>query len=125
MYAASRIRESPIVGYGMGTLRATKMAHTHNAFLQVAYDMGLPGLIAYLALLILSTQMSWRLYRRGDEIGRALGIGSLSSLLAYHVYGLSDVVALGSKPGVLWWALLALIASADRLSDAEGCPAPE
>ncbi|GAI03639.1 unnamed protein product, partial [marine sediment metagenome] len=44
----------------------------------------------------------------------AMGIGCLSSLVAAHVFGLTDVVALGAKPGVLWWTLLALIAALHR-----------
>jgi hypothetical protein len=85
-------------------------------FLQVAYDLGLPGLSAYLALLFLAAHMGWKVYRQSQGLPRALAVGSLAALLAYHLYGLTDVVALGSKPGVLWWALLALIAALQRLT---------
>ena len=70
----------------------------------------LPGLAAYIALLALAARRAWRAYGLGAEPWRSLGIGALAALLGYHVYGLFDVVALGSKPGVLWWATLALVA---------------
>ena len=127
--AISRIRESPLLGCGLGTFRSlygsassavspfdVGYAHAHNVFLQAAYDLGLPGLVAYLAVLILAVQMSSRALQPGGGLARAVAIGCLSAQVAYHTYGLADVVTLGSKPGVLWWALLALVASLDRVA---------
>jgi hypothetical protein len=42
----------------------------------------------------------------------ALGLGG--GLLAHLLYGLTDAVALGAKPGVLFWMLLGLIAGLHR-----------
>jgi putative inorganic carbon (HCO3(-)) transporter len=127
--ALACIWRSPWLGCGLGAFRALDpnlsaqasifdvgIPHAHNMFLQVAYDLGLPGLSAYLALLFLAAHMGWVAYRRSQGLPRALAVGSLAALLAYHLYGLTDVVALGSKPGVLWWALLALIAALHRLT---------
>ena len=118
------IRTSPLLGCGLGTFRLLDAAsdpgasifdagtpHAHNVFLQMGYDLGLPGLAAYLVLLALAVHRAWRAYRLGVDPWRSLAIGALAALLGYHLYGLFDVVALGSKPGVLWWALLALIAA--------------
>ena len=123
------IQSSPWLGCGLGTFRllngdasAAKSVfdvgtpHAHNVFLQVAYDLGWPGLAAYLATLFLGARICWRVYRSSGGFPRALAIGGLSALVAYHVYGITDVVTLGSKPGVLWWALLALIAVLGRLT---------
>jgi len=138
--AISYIQDCPFTGYGLGTFRAVDtlfhgpgmigaigtlesssgsifdvgVPHAHNVFLQAAYDLGLPGLIAYVALLLLAVRMCWQVYRDARGVARAMGIGCLSSLVAAHVFGLTDVVALGAKPGVLWWALLALIAALHR-----------
>jgi putative inorganic carbon (HCO3(-)) transporter len=139
--AISYIQDCPFTGYGLGSFRAVDtlfhgpgltgapgiitsstasvfdvgVPHAHNFALQTAYDLGVPGLVAYLALLFLALWMCWRIYRHGQGVPRALGIGCQSALIAYHVYGLTDVVAMGAKPGVLWWALLALIAALHRL----------
>jgi putative inorganic carbon (HCO3(-)) transporter len=40
--------------------------HAHNLFLQVAVDLGLPGLIAYLALLLGALYATWRVWQRSS-----------------------------------------------------------
>ena len=127
--AFSYIQGSPFLGCGLGTFRTIDgdissvgslfdmgTPHAHNVYLQMAYDTGVPGLVAYLALLFLAVHISWRTYKSTQGLSRALAIGVLAALLAYHVYGLTDVVALGAKPGVLWWALLAVAAAQDQLT---------
>lgn len=144
--AINYVRDCPFTGYGLGTFRAVDtlfngpgmigaaggvasssgsvfdvgVPHAHNVFLQAAYDLGVLGLVAYLAFLFLALRMCWQIRRHGQGVPRALAIGCLSALVAYHVYGLADVVAIGAKPGVLWWALMAFIAALHRLSLREG-----
>ena len=40
-----------------------------------------------------------------------LGLGIVGSLVAFHVYGMTDAIALGAKPGVAFWMLLAMAAA--------------
>ncbi|MGB5060470.1 MAG: hypothetical protein WBO48_17355, partial [Candidatus Promineifilaceae bacterium] len=47
---------------------------------------------------------------------RALVIGLAGSLAAYFVYGLLDTVALGAKPGFIFWMLLGVVAGSRRLT---------
>ena len=122
----------PFTGYGLGAFRAVDtlfygpgmigsggtgsvfdvgVPHAHNVFLQMGFDTGIPGLLAYLAILLLAVRECWLLARRASGLYAALGMGALATLVASHVYGLVDVVALGAKPGVLWWGLLATIAA--------------
>ncbi|MHB1295991.1 MAG: O-antigen ligase family protein [Anaerolineae bacterium] len=124
--ALAYISASPWLGNGLGMYRAVgldpatpvavlldaSLPHAHNVFLQVAFDLGLPGLVAYLALLLGAARICWGALRTngGGGLRAALAAGCLAALLASHVYGLTDVVALGSKPGVLWWGLLGLTA---------------
>jgi putative inorganic carbon (HCO3(-)) transporter len=96
------------------------IGHAHNAFLQAALDLGIPGLIAYLSVHVSAFAMlvsTWR--RRGrlpfpEPLSRALILGLGGGLAAHLIYGLTDAVALGAKPGVLWWMLLGLVASLYR-----------
>jgi putative inorganic carbon (HCO3(-)) transporter len=98
----------------------TDIGHAHNTFLQAALDLGIPGLIAYLAIHLSAFAMlisTWR--RRGrlpfpEPLSRALILGLGGGLAAHLIYGLTDAVALGAKPGVLWWMLLGLVASLYR-----------
>lgn len=118
-----RIAASPWLGYPLGTFRLDDLPdgtdtrplgagvpHAHNVFLQVAYDVGLPGLVAYLALLVGALRAGLRIVRCGEGLAAGIALGAVCCLVAYHVYGLTDALALGAKPAVLLWALLGLIA---------------
>jgi hypothetical protein len=86
------------------------IAHAHNQFLQVGVDLGIPGLIAYIALWLSLTAMLWQSWRLSSDLGaRILTAGFAASLLGSFVFGLTDAVALGAKPGFLLWFLWGLI----------------
>jgi putative inorganic carbon (HCO3(-)) transporter len=96
------------------------IAHAHNHLLQVAVELGLPGLVAYVAIGLISTAMLvgvWRRSNRDQLPALAAGLGT--GLLAYFIYGLTDTVALGAKPSVALWALLGLVVATFSLTDRE------
>jgi putative inorganic carbon (HCO3(-)) transporter len=124
------VQDFPITGIGIGTYNsiahllypffiaspAEVVAHAHNQFLQVAVDLGIPGLIAYIALLTGGVLVAWRAYRStGDMTVRALLVGLTCGLFAHHVFGLTDAFILGTKPGVVMWLYFALVAAMDRM----------
>jgi putative inorganic carbon (HCO3(-)) transporter len=132
------IRDFPFTGMGMNAFRKivpvlyrlvlispdVDIGHAHNEFLQAALDLGIPGLIAFLALYIGAFWMLadvWRATRhprlnieRWSLGTRSLALGLGGGLLAHLLYGLTDAVALGAKPGVLFWMLLGLIVGLHR-----------
>jgi putative inorganic carbon (HCO3(-)) transporter len=148
--ALSMVQDFPLTGTGLGTFRrlvyvlnpvaepnhTADIGHAHNVFLQVALDLGLPGLVAYLALVGIALWIGWRAAwmpgpqevetpqasASGEKAPvmagefRWLGIGIVGSLVAFHVYGLTDAIALGAKPGVAFWMILALSAALLRSS---------
>jgi putative inorganic carbon (HCO3(-)) transporter len=117
------IRDHPLTGIGFDNLTAivharyptfkmpvdSEIAHAHNIFFQVALDLGIPGLVAFLAALLCAL---WQLiqsyrctrdpFRRAVVLGIALGIG------AQMAFGMADAIALGQKPGLLLWIYLGL-----------------
>jgi putative inorganic carbon (HCO3(-)) transporter len=122
------IQDFPLTGMGMGTFRHSvkvfyplpvsptwDIAHAHNAFLQVALDVGLPGLAAYAAIWLLITRTIVSCLRRARDQMRALAFGFSGCLVSCFVYSLLDTVALGAKPGFLWWMMLGMIVSLERL----------
>ncbi|MGB9777604.1 MAG: O-antigen ligase family protein [Anaerolineae bacterium] len=147
------IQDFPFTGCGLGAFRRvvpvlyplftvppdTDIAHAHNIFLQTALDLGIPGLVAYLALLEIALAACWRAARaltptpaasggfplpfshsvgEGDGQGegvRALALGLASGLIALHVYGLTDALALGSKPAIVFWYALGMVAALGRM----------
>ncbi len=88
-----------------------QITHAHNMLLQVALDLGLAGLVAYVGLLSVSAMMVVRAYAKvQDSVTRALLLGFGAGLLAHAGYGLSDAITLGAKPSFEWWWSLAIIA---------------
>ena len=128
------IRSFAFTGVGMGNfshvlpllyrmeVSIENYPHAHNLFLQVGIELGLPGLIAYLALLINLFVMlvcSLRaLHREAGSDGAAsyetslyyaLTAGSMGGLVAMIVHGMLDAVVWGTKLAVGSWILFALI----------------
>lgn len=119
------IQEFPFTGIGMGSfqevtdmlyplfLSPSGIPHAHNLFLQVAVDLGIPGLIAWLAILMLVSTTAWQIYSYGRAVGdnwlAGLGAGLLCSQVALAVHGLTDAVTWGMvRTAVVVWALWGL-----------------
>ncbi len=131
------IQDFPFTGVGLGAFRRVvnllyplftigpdvDIAHAHNIFLQVALDVGLPGLIAYLALLWVAAVLGWQIARRAARLPRIMALGLLAGLAGLHVYGLTDALALGSKPGIAFWMTLGLLVGLWRTASPQPQPA--
>ncbi len=121
------VQDFPFTGIGIGTYNDVAhalypffiaapdeiVAHAHNNLLEVAVDVGIPGLVAYVALLTGFVVCAVCAYRAMDDKGvRALIAGLGFGMLANQVFGLTDAFILGTKPGVLMWIYFALAAAA-------------
>ncbi len=95
------------------------LGHAHNHLLQAGLDLGLPGLVAYLALWIGAAALLHQSWRQSDGSGRHLRplvLGLAGSLVAGWLFGIVDAIALGARPGFVFWLLLGLVALAHRQS---------
>lgn len=93
-----------------------EVGHAHNDWLQVALDLGVVGLIAYIALWVGSLLMLWQSWHHTQDVRwRRLALSFAACLLAYFIYGITDTVALGAKPGFIFWLLLGLIVSQHKV----------
>ena len=120
--AVKGVSDFPFTGMGMGTFRKIgrlfyslsiapdyDFAHAHNEFLQAGLDLGIPGLVALLAIYFGAFGMLRSLWKSATvQETRYLALGLAGCLLAHAIYGLTDAVALGAKPGVILWILLGL-----------------
>ena len=98
----------------------TPVNHAHNQLLQAGLDLGLLGLVAYLALWLVSAGLLWRCWRREhDPPRRALVLGLAGALLAGWLFGVFDAIGLGTRPAVLWWLLLAQVAAVHESSQGD------
>jgi putative inorganic carbon (HCO3(-)) transporter len=116
------IQDVPLTGLGMNVFRSAifllyptfqisagfNLGHAHNELLQAALDLGLPGLIGFLALYIGAIGMLIPAIRSSGA-WRFLALGLFGGLLAHFVFGIIDAVALGAKPGFLFWWLLGMV----------------
>lgn len=119
------IEDFPFTGMGMGTFVAvlpvlyplfsvqagigSSVTHAHNQFLQAALDLGLPGLIAFIAVWLLAGRIVVLTWRASVGWHRAATAGIATGLLESLVFGMTDTVVLASKPGIFFWALLGLL----------------
>lgn len=130
--ALDMIEDFPVTGVGINTFRRVMpvmypafltppdvdVAHAHNHLLQAALDVGLPGLIAYLALWFGAAALLVRAYRKSvDASGRWIIGGTAAGMIAYFAFGTADAIALGAKVGIFFWAVLALIVSMRLLTE--------
>lgn len=117
----------PFTGTGLGTFRQVArrlyplnvtpsydIAHAHNIFLQTALDLGIPGLIAYGAILLIVGWLGWEVGKK-DVTLRPFSLGILSGIIALHLFGMTDALALGAKPGLLFWMGLGLMTAMYRI----------
>ncbi|MBT3391899.1 MAG: O-antigen ligase family protein [Chloroflexi bacterium] len=121
------LQDFPFTGMGMNTFREVvhvlyplfmiapdvDMGHAHNEFLQAGLDLGIPGMIGFIALYIGAFWMLARVWfagHRSSVLSRPMALGLGGGLFAHMLYGMTDAVALGAKPGFLFWMLLGLIA---------------
>lgn len=119
------IQDFPFTGIGMGTFKQVadlmypffdprlNIPHAHNVFLQVAVDLGIPGLIAWLAIGMSVMATSWRVYRNAismpDRQMAGYGAGLLCSQVALLIHGFTDAVTWGMvRPAVVPWVLWGL-----------------
>jgi putative inorganic carbon (HCO3(-)) transporter len=115
--AIETISEHPVFGIGMNYIRKNPqvgyvLAHVHNHLLHTAAELGIPGLIAYLAILIGAGFMCFEIWRKSKVVWMrmsALGLGC--GQLAHFIFGMADSIPLGAKVGIFFWFSLALIAA--------------
>jgi len=113
--AINTISQHPFFGIGMNHVRVIpiigdEQAHFHNQFLHTAAELGIPALIAYLALLVgvfFICRQVWKKSRKGWMKISALGLGC--GQLAFLVFGVMDCIPLGAKIGILFWFSIGLI----------------
>ena len=120
--AVMMIGDFPFTGIGIGTFGNVadtlypfflnspgSVPHAHNLYLQVAVDLGIPGLAAWLAIWGSVIYSAWKLFQTGIKHSiawqAALGAALLCTQVAMGVHGLWDAVTWGTRPAVLVWAI--------------------
>lgn len=88
------------------------VAHAHNIFLQTALDLGIAGMVAYAALMGVVVFRADRVARGGRAVAARVAAGGGLVIIAVHVFGLGDAVALGARIGIFQWLAAGLVLAA-------------
>jgi O-antigen ligase len=117
------IRDYPITGVGMHGVSLVypsykdpralreRRGHLHNNVMQVAAERGLLGLACWLWIWVAFYWHAWRIYRGlepGASAAKALVVGSLAGVTAFHVAGLTEYTFGDSEVMMLMYFLMAL-----------------
>ncbi|NJO06273.1 MAG: O-antigen ligase family protein [Chloroflexaceae bacterium] len=128
------VQDFPFTGIGMGTfaqitnvlypffMNDPGIPHAHNLYLHIALDLGILGLVAWLALCITSVRASWGVYTHGMLTGdrwlTGLGLGLLCSQVALLVHGITDsVVWVDAPTAALVWGVWGIALAARHLHE--------
>ncbi len=130
--AVYALQDVPYTGIGLGMFsRAVQVlyplflagpdvdiGYAHNIYLQVGVDLGIPGLVAYLAILTIGLLLGWQAFviarQRQDGDLAAVALGLATGLVVVMLHGLVDEAVWDTKPALLSWVLWGLIAAVDR-----------
>lgn len=117
------LQDFPYTGIGLGTFPRVvsalyptsligsnaRLPHAHNLYLQAGVDLGIPGLVARMAIMVAFLLVSVGAMRRADTgpLG-GMAVGATCGFVVYLVHGLVDDITFSAKPAVILWALMGL-----------------
>ncbi|PDV96850.1 O-antigen ligase family protein [Candidatus Chloroploca asiatica] len=132
------IRDFPVTGVGMGLYApaveqyypfetVTAQDHAHNLVLQVGVDLGIPGLLAWLATLFVVIGAALHAFQRAidadDRFATGFAAGLVAAQAALLVHGIFDAVTWGMvRPAILIWVLWGAAIAVLRLTFAQPSP---
>lgn len=84
--AEERIGESPIFGWGYGAVSYVLPYDTHNMYLRIALENGIPTLLILIWLLIKAILVSLKLYKSSeDDFDKSIALGFIGSVTALAI----------------------------------------
>ncbi len=130
--AYSLLNDFPWTGTGMGMFKYTigywmpsltdgtpELNHVHNIFLQIAVDLGIPGMVAWTSILIVTLVVSWKLFKTGSDKRErwlmGLGAGLFCSGVALITHGMIDSVVWGLRSAPIVWFIWGVTIAAGRV----------
>ncbi len=121
--ALEMIRDHPLTGVGISFFRyepvrsmypvpevnPNVLVHTHNEWLQVGTDLGIPGLIVYLGWHIAAVYTLWFIWKNGNAEARVAALAVCGGVLAHNIFGLADAIPLSDRFAFLCWWIFGLL----------------
>ena len=87
--------------------------HAHNLFLQIWVEMGIIGIVSFLAMIIAFIRQTFTLavYKKRSGVCGAVIIGAGAGILGYLFQGLTDNVWYNYKMVLIFWIVLGLVSA--------------
>jgi len=120
--AFKEFAKSPVLGLGKSSTTSfiAGTGEAHNYYLRILIEMGIPGLIAFLYLLISIVKMSLKVYKNSSfEVGKGVGLGCLLVTMSLMVASTAQDAFTPVKVNEFFWMLAGLSGVAYRLSSKE------
>ena len=87
----------------------TKIFHAHNMYLNIAAEIGLPGLFVFLAIMVGHIRKALWAMRNSSRWVSGLMLGVVTALLGIAVSGFTDYILFNIQLSMLFWLLNACI----------------
>lgn len=93
--------------------------HAHNLLLEYLVELGLPGALAFLWMVLVFFSQCHQATRSNDTQLRWTGWGLAFGVMGFLTFGLTDAIAPGARGGLLFWVVLAVGARLGRIASWE------
>lgn len=115
--ATNLIKKHPFFGAGLNSYSKLTTGYAHNCYLQMAAEIGLVGLAAFLAMMGVLFWQSWQVFPKIQNayFGSVLA-GSLAGLAGFLIQSFFDTTLYSVQLGNLMWVLIGFIIVAPRLA---------
>jgi O-antigen ligase len=103
-----RAKEKTIISTNLGD-----MGNAHSEYLGPLAEMGIPGMLIVLILLVFVMITGLRVYKNGDREVKFLSMMSLLGLITYFAHGVLNNFLDTDKLSVPFWGFIAILVSLD------------
>lgn len=116
------IRDNPLTGIGWGAYRFVYphydffinnpdviIYHAHNMYFNIAAELGIPGLLIFMLLLLVHFYFAFNVMKSKTSVGKkALAIGLCCSFIGIIVGGITDHTLFNMELASIYWLICAL-----------------
>ena len=82
--------------------------HAHNDWLNVGAEMGITGLLVYIAMQVVVIRALWYGWQHGDRLIRTIALALFCGFLSGAIFGIGDTIALWDRFQFINWWLIGL-----------------
>ena len=114
--AAEFIKKYPLTGSGLNTYSKLENMYAHNCYLQMAAEIGIPGLLAFLVMIgVVFLRALRSLAELKDPYWETILAALLSGLAAFLIQSFFDTTLYSVQLGALFWVMVGLIGAVSRV----------